>query len=120
MESSESFGIYRRFGNAHSRILLKHMSSIQEMLTELRKIDRSDEEGGINTNWRLKNRFHTEGLDTTKRELENRLEQELLAYGNIVSSPSTGKESSLAPVSRYATFEVQRYQVHEPYTSTRP
>jgi len=57
------------------------MSNITEMETRLFNLDKEDEAGGNNTNWRLKNRFHEEGLDTTKIELQERLEKEILAYG---------------------------------------
>lgn len=81
MESSDSFGIYRKFGYCHARLLATHMSNITEMETELLNLDKEDEAGGEETNWRLKNRYHEEGLDTTKRELQQKMENELLAYG---------------------------------------
>jgi hypothetical protein len=31
----------------------------------------------------LKTRYHEEGFDTTKRDLEEKLEKELLAYGTL-------------------------------------
>lgn len=93
MDSCESFSIYRQFGSVHARLLLIHMSNIQEMVTELRKIDRSDEAGGEDTNWRLKNRIHKKGLDSTKKRLQRRLEKELLAYGKIFLITLTGEIS---------------------------
>jgi hypothetical protein len=81
MESSDSFGIYRKFGHCHARLLAIHMSNITEMETRLFNLDKEDEAGGDDTKWRLKNRFHEEGLDTTKIELQERLEKEILAYG---------------------------------------
>lgn len=97
MESCESFGIYRKFGIPHARLLIIHMSNIQEIWTELLEIDRRDEAGGKDTNWRLKNRFHEEGLDTTKRELEHRLEKELLAYDTLLEKFGNIKSMSRTP-----------------------
>lgn len=81
MQSSDSFGIYRKFGFCFSRLLITHMSNITEMETNLKALDKSDAAGGEYTNWRLKNRWHEAGLDTTKRDLEHRMEKELVAYG---------------------------------------
>jgi hypothetical protein len=86
MHSSDSFNIYRKFGFCFARLLITHMSNITEMEAKLNELDKRDAAGGPNTNWRLKNRWHEEGLDTTKRELEGNLEKELLAYG-MVDSP---------------------------------
>lgn len=120
MESSESFGIYRMFGVPHARLLVIHMSNIEEIWTELLEMDRKDAAGGANTNWRLKNRFHEDGLDTSKIVLQQRLEAEILAYG-IVRFPSfTQNTGSLAATPRYPIGKVRKYQVDEPDTSTGP
>ncbi|KAH8663439.1 hypothetical protein BGZ60DRAFT_529714 [Tricladium varicosporioides] len=87
MESSPSFGNFRKFGQSHTRLLAIHMSNITDIERELDNLDKSDAAGGAKTNWRLRNRYHREGLDTTKRELLKRLEAELLAYG-IANAPS--------------------------------
>jgi len=81
LESSDSFGIYRKFGHCHARLLATHMSSITEIEQELLRLDKSDEAGGDATNWRLKNRRHVEGPDTTKKDLQEKLEKELSVYG---------------------------------------
>lgn len=86
MESSDSFGIFRKFGQCHTRLLISHMSNITDLETELHEIDKRDELGGKDTEWRLKNRYHEEGMDTTKRNLETRLEKEIIAYGTTLSS----------------------------------
>ena len=50
---------------------------------QLSALDRDDAEDP-NTLYRLKNRYHREGLDTTKIDLLDKLEKKLLAYGNIL------------------------------------
>lgn len=92
MESSDSFGIYRKFGHCHARLLAIHMSNITEMETELFDMDSSDELGGKATDWRLKNRYHRNGLDTTKRDLQERLEKELLTYGTDIPLSLSSEE----------------------------
>lgn len=83
MQSSDSFGIYRKFGFCFGRLLITHMSNLTEMETKLKELDKSDAAGGPDTNWRLKNRWHEEGLDPIKRELECNMEKELVAYGML-------------------------------------
>jgi hypothetical protein len=125
MESSDSFGIYRRFGYCHARLLAIHMSHLTEMEKEWLELDKSDEAGGEATNWRLTNRFHEDGLDTTKRDLQSNLEKELLAYG-IVHFPRFGLAASehqliwFTLVLRYPPGKVRKYQVNERYSSQRP
>jgi len=83
LESCDSFSIYRRFGHAHSRLLVTHQCNITDLETQLQYLDKSDDEGGPDTQFRLKTRYHEEGFDTTKRDLEEKLEKELLAYGTL-------------------------------------
>jgi hypothetical protein len=80
LESSDSFGIYRKFGHCHARLLVTHMSNITEMEEKLSRLDRLDADGGNDTDWRLKNRRHMEGPDMTKRDLEEKIEKELSVY----------------------------------------
>ncbi|KAL2066958.1 hypothetical protein VTL71DRAFT_1382 [Oculimacula yallundae] len=82
MESSDTFGMSRKFGELHARLLALHMSNITDKESELAKLDHSDASGGEATEWRLKNRYHHDGLDTTKRDLIISIEKELLEYGN--------------------------------------
>ena len=57
------------------------MTNITELERKIFELDKADEDGGDATRWRLKNRFHEEGLDTTKRDLLGQLEKEVIAYG---------------------------------------
>ncbi|KAF8852360.1 hypothetical protein BDZ45DRAFT_730216 [Acephala macrosclerotiorum] len=97
MESSDSFGIYRKFGVCYARLLAIHMSNITEMETELKELDKRDEAGGEDTNWRLKNRYHKEGLDTSKRDLEHKMEKELLSYATLLEKFGYIKSFSHTP-----------------------
>jgi hypothetical protein len=81
LEGCHSFGIYRRFGQCHSRLLVTHMSNITEIESQLRKLDKSDADGGGATQFRLKNRRREEGFDNTKIDLLEKLRAELIAYG---------------------------------------
>jgi hypothetical protein len=127
MDSSDSFGIYRKFGYCHARLLAIHMSNVTEIERKLLELDKQDEAGGGATNWRLRNRFHKDGLDKIKRDLQTDLERELLAYG-IVSFPSfcllqilIRAQAYIFPhIFRYLTGKVRSYQIHEPYPCQRP
>ena len=83
LESCDSFSIYRRFGHAHSRLLVTHECNITDLETQLQKLDKNDDEGGPDRQFRLKTRYHEEGFDTTKRDLLEKLEKSLLAYGTL-------------------------------------
>jgi hypothetical protein len=63
------------------------MCNLTQMETELKALDKSDAAGGSDTNYRLRNRWHEEGRDTTKRELERDMEKELIEYGMFYCSP---------------------------------
>jgi hypothetical protein len=84
LESCDSFSIYRRFGQSHSRLLVAHQCNITDLETQLQILDKRDDEGGPDMQFRLKNRYHEEGFDTTKRALLEELEKELLAYGIVL------------------------------------
>jgi len=60
------------------------MTDITDLEKQLLEIDKNDEAGS--TSWRLKNRYHEEGFDTTKRELLQKLETKLIAYGKYLIS----------------------------------
>jgi hypothetical protein len=82
LNGCNSFGIYRRFGQCHSRLLVTHMANITDIERQLSDLDKADEAGEA-TKWRLKTRYHEEGFDTTKRDLLEKLEKELAAYGML-------------------------------------
>jgi hypothetical protein len=60
------------------------MANITDLERQIFESDRADEAGGEATQWRLKNRYHEEGLDTTKKDLLEQLEKEVNAYGTIL------------------------------------
>jgi MFS superfamily sulfate permease-like transporter len=59
------------------------MANITDLERQILELDKADEAGGEATQWRLKNRYHREGLDTTKRDLLEKLEKESNAYGIV-------------------------------------
>jgi hypothetical protein len=75
--------MYRRFGQSHSRLLVTRQCNITDLETQIRNLDKSDDEGGPDTQFRLKNRYFEEGFDTQKRDLLEKLEKEILAYGRV-------------------------------------
>jgi hypothetical protein len=81
MDSCDNFGIYRRFGQSHSRILVMYMTDITNIEKQLDKLDQQDSKSD-STMYRLKTSYHREGLDARKRDLLTLLEQKLLAYSN--------------------------------------
>lgn len=83
LEGCDSFGIYRRFGYIHSRLLVAHQTKITHFEQQLRDLDQSDEAGGESTDWRLKGSLQKERWDTAKIDLLKELEKEILAYGTL-------------------------------------
>ncbi|KUJ14420.1 uncharacterized protein LY89DRAFT_784367 [Mollisia scopiformis] len=73
------------------------MSSLTEKETKLKELDKSDAAGGPDTNYRLKTRWHKEGLDTTRRELESDIEEELLKYTTLLEKFAFVKSLSPTP-----------------------
>jgi hypothetical protein len=59
------------------------MANITDLERQILELDKADEGGGEATQWKLKNRYHAEGFDTTKRDLLEQLEKEINAYGII-------------------------------------
>lgn len=83
-DSCDSFSIFRRFGQSHSRLLVTHMTEITNIEKQLAKLDQDDVLGGHSTQYRLKSTYHAEGLDTTKRDLLKQLEERIFAYGIVL------------------------------------
>lgn len=82
LESCDSFGIYRKFGHCHARLLMARMSNITDIERQLLALDAKDDAGGPASQWRLKCR---ERSDTAKKDLLKKLEEELMAYGMVSS-----------------------------------
>ncbi|KAI9641198.1 hypothetical protein NHQ30_009998 [Ciborinia camelliae] len=80
LESCDSFGIYRRFGTCHSRLLVSYMNEITALEKRLRELDDCDYQNEA-TRHRLKCSPRAEDLEPEKRDILLRLEQKLLAYG---------------------------------------
>jgi hypothetical protein len=80
LESCDSFGIYRGFGQSHTRLLISYETDITKLEKEIHELDVADEksEDGL---YRLTTTYHREGLDSTKRDLLALLEKKLLGYG---------------------------------------
>ncbi|PVH76149.1 hypothetical protein DL98DRAFT_592485 [Cadophora sp. DSE1049] len=95
MNSSPSFGIFRTFSYGYTRMLLLHESSLEEKFKKLAALDKEDEE---TKNWRLRSRYHEDGLDTTRLELQESIEKELLVYGDLMRQLKDIKSMSPAPV----------------------
>jgi hypothetical protein len=58
------------------------MANITDLERRLLDLDEADEDGGEATQWRLKTRC-PEGFDTTRRDLLEKLEKEVNAYGIV-------------------------------------
>ncbi|TVY81165.1 hypothetical protein LSUE1_G007072 [Lachnellula suecica] len=94
VNSCDSFGIYRKFGQSHARILSVYMAEITILEAQIDELDQKDSECE-STLYRLKTTYHREGLDATKRDLLAKLEQKLLAYNTLLLQHQQVK--SLAP-----------------------
>ena len=81
-DGCDSFGIFRRFGRVQARLLAIRQANIAELEKKLDSLDRSDEEGGKDTDWRLKNRYYREIEDDEKKLVENEIQEEFKEYGN--------------------------------------
>jgi hypothetical protein len=82
LNSCNSFGIYRQFGQCHSRLLLHHMANITDLERQLLDLDHDDEKGGEATQFRLKSRC-PEAFDKDRGDLLEKLEKEVNAYGIV-------------------------------------
>lgn len=60
------------------------MANITDLERQVHELDEADAAGGEATQWRLKNRYHEEGLDTTKKDLLKTLENELNEYDTLL------------------------------------
>ena len=81
MDGCESFGMFRRFGQIYSRLLIHRMSDITDMEKELSKLDKIDESGVQGTQWRLKRRYHQNAPDNPKNDLLDKMEKKIINYG---------------------------------------
>ncbi|PMD59944.1 uncharacterized protein K444DRAFT_529515, partial [Hyaloscypha bicolor E] len=83
LESADSFGIYRGFGQSHTRLLVAYETDITRLENQIHELDVADEksEEGVR---RLISSCHPEGFDTTRRDLLAQLEQKLLSYGTLL------------------------------------
>ena len=72
------------------------MANITDLERQVHELDEADAAGGEATEWRLKNRYHEEGLDTTKKDLLRTLENELNEYGMVllIKSPQVFIQSN--------------------------
>ena len=119
LESSDSFGIYRKFGHSHARLLIDHESSLTKIEEELLELDKIDEAGDEATAWRLKNRKYKQGPDTRKRDLQEKLEKELLVYG--MTFPMLNyKERNMCLPSSYVVPLLLNYQRLKSLDQTPP
>jgi len=94
IDSSHSFSIFRSFSYGYTRMLLLHESSLEEKFQKLAALDKED---GETKNWRLRSRYHEDGLDTTRLELQESIEKELLIYGKLMRQLKEMKSMSPAP-----------------------
>ncbi|KAE8444163.1 hypothetical protein EG329_000851 [Mollisiaceae sp. DMI_Dod_QoI] len=101
LESCDSFSIYRRFGQSHTRLLVTHQCNITDLEDQIQKLDKSDDEGGPDMQFRLKTRYHEDGFDTTKRDLLEKLEKELIAYDALLLNYHRLKSLESTPISDY-------------------
>jgi hypothetical protein len=81
LNSEDHFGIFRRFGLLHCRILLELQIEITELENRLVALDRKDAEPGSSTGYRLRTAHYQPGWDAEQKELLELLREKLLAYG---------------------------------------
>ena len=89
LDSDDSFMMYRRFGQLHSRLLLHKQDQLREMEEELLALDKKDD-GLEDTRKYLRSREEDEFRDPPTRgrsriELLGEIEKTLLEYGRILT-----------------------------------
>jgi hypothetical protein len=77
--SDSSFGIYRRFGYLHNRLLLHRQAEIVALEEELDKLDDTDDQNP--DCFRLTSIEFREGDSTEQKDLLDNLETKLKSYG---------------------------------------
>ena len=81
LNSDDSFGIFRRFGQSHCRVLVQLQAEITILEEELRDLDKFDSREGSSTLWRLKRLDCQNGEEKIQKEKIDRLRVKLLEYG---------------------------------------
>ena len=89
LDSDDSFMMYRRFGQLHSRILLQKQDQLREMEQELLALDNKDNQME-DTQMFLRSREEDEMRDPPKRgrsrvELLGEIERVLMEYGKVLT-----------------------------------
>jgi hypothetical protein len=123
LESADSFGIYRGFGQSHARLLVAYETDITRLENQIHELDVADEksEEGVR---RLISSCHPEGFDTTRRDLLAQLEQKLLSYGTCLGTVFRTSRifvfGLIASHSRYLASPASTDQNSTSDTRTRP
>jgi len=81
LHSHDNFGIFRRFGLAHSRVLVQLQGEIELLQQKLAMLDESDASPGSRNTWRLRAASYEDGWDSAQRDLLKELQEKLIAYG---------------------------------------
>lgn len=97
MDGCESFGIFRRFGQVYSRLLIHRMSDITDMEKELSELDKIDESGVQGTKWRLKRRYHEDAPNNSKNDLLDKMEKKVINYSTLLLQYQRLKVMDQAP-----------------------
>jgi hypothetical protein len=85
LDSNDSFCMFRRFGDEGARILLAKEIELDQLVQELRRLDKSDE-ASSDLDYRLHSVEYKDTWDSTQKILLDKIEVKLDKYCEIKSS----------------------------------
>lgn len=91
LDSDDSFGLYRRFGTVHSRLLLNKQDEISKMEAKLEAMDRQDNADDNDKRYLMSRELDLDREDfpaawgETRAQLMERLEKKVVEYGKLES-----------------------------------
>ena len=84
LNSDDNFGIFRRFGQSHCRVLVQLQAEITILEEELRELDKFDSREGSSTLCRLKRLDCQNSEEKGQKEKIDRLRVKLFEYGERI------------------------------------
>ena len=82
LDSNDSFCMYRRFGDEGARILLAKEIELDQLVQELRRLDK-DDEASSGLDYRLHTAEYKDTWDPTQKNLLDKIEVKLDKYCEI-------------------------------------
>ena len=89
LDSDDSFGMYRKFGTLHSRLLLNKQDEVSKMEAKLEAMDKMDNENDDGKRYLMSRELDVDRPEfpefwgESRVQLMERLEKKILEYGEL-------------------------------------